>query len=404
MAPPSHADERPLAVDAASFEAEVDPPGAPGDLKADLDAFTTLDACVEAHKTMAPLVRDALEAIGYDTVVRDACHVVAAAKAVDPRGCIAIQASVLRDTCLATVAEVAGNPDECPWTVRGRPERGRDAACVAVASRDPRLCAGVPRSADQATCVAMATHDDGVCGKLGHGADRARCARAAKRWAAVFPAAAAASPFVVKGELHVDASAAGTGGSSDVDLTPDVRQGVVVLESLSGTRISIGGLSQSEPSHLGLSPEEHGRFGVELFMPRAVEARGNGTQTAGGATPNAASPARGANASLAMRVERAQVLLPGRSPWTAADSGSGLAAEWKKLERTRGGLLEIEITGQLTDGSGAHPVRAHVSTYVRDVVRPADMAEILGSGAGHGGAVGAPSLEHVILDGGDRWP
>src|SRR5579864_4561620 len=54
-------------------EAPFDPPVAAGDLAADIAAFTNIEACVE-HASVEPFLGDALQAIGYDSFVRDACR------------------------------------------------------------------------------------------------------------------------------------------------------------------------------------------------------------------------------------------------------------------------------------------------------------------------------------------
>ncbi len=127
-----------LGVDAASLEVAVDPPAAAGDLQAEIQGFGGIDACVEQKAHLDPLLGDALEAIGYDTFVRDACRVLDAAKAGDPARCDAIDASSLRRQCVSTVAVSKGDADACPWNIPSRPEDGRDTWCLAMAARDPR--------------------------------------------------------------------------------------------------------------------------------------------------------------------------------------------------------------------------------------------------------------------------
>ncbi|HEX3772045.1 MAG TPA: hypothetical protein VHV30_14315, partial [Polyangiaceae bacterium] len=102
----------------------VDPPAPAGDLKAEIAHFTSVDACVVERARVDPLVGDALEAIGYDTFLRDACRVVDAAKANDPGRCAGIEASSLEARCRATVAQTGGRPDACPWESPSRPDRG----------------------------------------------------------------------------------------------------------------------------------------------------------------------------------------------------------------------------------------------------------------------------------------
>src|SRR5580658_9409690 len=111
---------RPVSGADASDLSGVDPPALTGDLASEVEGFTTVDACVDRHARVDPLVGDALEAIGYDTLFRDACRILEAAKAKDSKRCLAIETSPLRERCLATVAELAGEPDACPWRFDSR--------------------------------------------------------------------------------------------------------------------------------------------------------------------------------------------------------------------------------------------------------------------------------------------
>src|ERR1044071_6588769 len=60
----------------AGIELAVDPSPPSGDLKSDIESFTTLDACVRARAMADPLLGDAIEALGYDTLMRDACRIL----------------------------------------------------------------------------------------------------------------------------------------------------------------------------------------------------------------------------------------------------------------------------------------------------------------------------------------
>jgi hypothetical protein len=340
----------------ASAEPEVDPAGASGDIRSDIDGFTTIDACVEAHKTLDPLVSDAVDAIGYDTLLRDACRTLDAAKSLDLARCDAIGLSALRNACVSTVAEIAGRADVCPWTSVGRPEDGRDAACVAVAARDPRLCDALLDAAARATCVAVTTHDVAACVQGAPRSGRERCTRVAKRWASAFPGARPGAPFVVAGRLHVEPEGAGDAGvATDVDFTPDVRGGVVVQESLAGARVVAGTLSPTGLDRLGLSPLDRGRFAVSLFVADA-----SGVPAHGGEAPSA----------LGAGVERAEILLPGRASLGGSQAGRELKATWTKFGSIRGSPIEVDVVGEVDDAAGRWKVRAHIATFVRDVVGP----------------------------------
>src|SRR5580692_11052848 len=115
-----------LAVDASDFEPKLDPVAPPGDLHAEMESFTTVEACVQQRAHIDPMLGDALEAIGYDTFFADACRVVDAAKAGDAKRCLGIATSALRMHCRAAVAQLRATPNACPWTQpsRRRPRPG----------------------------------------------------------------------------------------------------------------------------------------------------------------------------------------------------------------------------------------------------------------------------------------
>jgi hypothetical protein len=335
-----------LGIDAGELEPSVDPPAPAGDLKAELDAFTTVDACAQQRARVDPLIGDALEAIGYDTFLRDACRVLDAAKARDPKRCQAIDASTLRGRCEATVAEIAGDPDACPWVLPTRRTLGRDAACVAIASRDARLCAGVGDSGARATCEAIVRHDAAPCAKLSLRADQARCARDVERWRTATPPAdaSAAAMAAPAGKLHVE----GVGGSSaapvDVDLGPDLAHGLVLVEQRDGARIVVGPLDDAGVGFVAATPQRRASLALELLAPTA-----------------------GKDA----RIERAQLLLPGHLPLATPAASSTLTAKVAKLEHARGGAVTWTVDGDLGSPEATWHVHAEGSTFVRDVVKAA---------------------------------
>ncbi len=145
-----------LGLDAAALGGQlVDPEKPAGNIAVDVASFTTLEACMKQRTaTLDPLVGDAVDAIGYDTFLRDACRVLEAAKTKDPKKCELIDASALRARCRAVTAMVGGDADGCPLKAPSKPELGRDATCVAMALRSPAMCAGAPRR-DRAACEAL---------------------------------------------------------------------------------------------------------------------------------------------------------------------------------------------------------------------------------------------------------
>jgi hypothetical protein len=349
-----------LGVDAGELEPAVDPPAAAGDLKADIDGFTSLDACVAQRANLDALLGDALEAIGYDTFVRDACRVLDAAKAKDPKRCDAIDASSLRRQCATTVAAVVGDAESCPWSIASRPEEGRDPWCLAAASRDARLCMALETMASRATCAATIAHDASSCAKLPMKADQARCRRDVERWKAVLPPPdpSAPAPTPPQGTLHIEGGDAG--GPSDTSFASTVERGVVLLEQRDGSRLSLGSVSATGASFLAASPHTLATLGVELF-----------------ASPD----------GKRVTVERAELSVPGRPALATPLAHSSLVAKVDKLEHARGGAVSLSLDGELSDSTGSYRLHVQATTFVRDVVTA---KALYGSRAGLG--AGLPGL------------
>jgi hypothetical protein len=334
----------------------TDPPPPAGDLKGDIDAFTTLDDCVRSHSHLDPLIGDAVEAIGYDTLIRDACTVVAAAKGGDARRCNAIDVSALRERCVSTVAELAEKPDTCPWHDPDRPLLGRDAACVAIASRDPRLCAAAAEEVDRATCVAVAGHDVAACAKLARSSDRLHCGRAAERWRTSISRAPSKSTSASEGTLHLETLYGGPG--VDVDFARELAGGVVLEELRTAARLAFGRPRGESPDRLVPPMDRHDEVALELAVPPS--------------DPNR-------SVVRLVRIERFDVVVRGvlyslvAAPRSAGAGDSSLSAKVTSFERTRGGRIELSIEGLFGEGPHATKGRMRISTFVRDVVRPADV-------------------------------
>jgi hypothetical protein len=370
----------PLAVgaspaDASELEPKADPLAPAGDLQAEMDAFTTVDACVESRTKVDPLLGDVLEAIGYDTFFIDACQLLDAAKSHDAKRCAAIDASPLRERCDATVAEVGGTPDTCPWAIADHPREGRDPACLAIALRDPRLCAGVTEARARATCEAVASHDPKVCTRLG-GQAVAQCQRSAARWArAIGPAHAAAAPLSCAETVTYAQTSSGTsGGSTTIDLHSDVQRGLVAVQTHDGWRLHVGGANDDEADLIAPAPHAGANFSFDLLVP------------AGGGGPV---------------VERAALRVPGHLPLRWDASRGPMQVTLQKLEPNRTGAVQLLLEGDAKDGNGNNGsngsngtngmtstwhVRADVRAFVRDTVRAVDVGR---AGAGdRGGRLG----------------
>lgn len=316
----------------------VDPPAPAGDLEADIDGFTTVEACVVAHAGVDPLVGDALEAIGYDTLLRDACRTLGAARKRSTRPCDDILVSSLRARCVTTVAAIEGDADACPWDVPTRPERGRDPACLALASRDARPCMAVLQHVDRASCEAIVAHDPTPCARL-PAFDRARCERDVRRWKDVLPVAPARSG-PAPGAAHATATVAGLDDGGVGTPSIDVAQGVVLVERFDGTHIVLGRALESGSSFIAASPATLASLSLELVVP---------------------SDLRKAH------VDGGELRSPGHA--TLAIDGTrsaALSVHVTRLERARGGAFEVTVSGTLRDGV---QLESSATTYVRDVVK-----------------------------------
>ncbi|MDP9035344.1 MAG: hypothetical protein M3O50_11095 [Myxococcota bacterium] len=348
-----------LGLDAGDLEPAIDPPALPGELESEIRRFTSVDECAKQHAGIDPLVGDALEAIGYDTFVRDACRVLNAAKAKDTRPCDAIDASSLRAHCRATVAEVLGTPNACPWATPDHPARGRDPFCVAIASHDVRLCAGLGTAAGRASCEAIGGPSDSPCAELRSRVEEERCARGAHRWrSALAPVASSPGPLPAlalgAGELRLESNDA---GPLAVDLGPDLAHGVVVVEQRDGLRFVVGPLSQGGPGFIAPAPHESASLAVELFLRRA--------------SSFGPAPARGGDSppSNAAIVERVELLLPGHAPLATPSVHASLVAIVDELEPSRGATLRFRLDGWLENAGGHFDVHVRGATFVRDVVK-----------------------------------
>jgi len=334
--------------------AATDPPALAGDLKGDIEGFTTVDACIAAHAGVDPLVGDTLEGIGYDTLLRDACRALEAAKTRSTKPCDEIAASSLRARCVSRVAAIERDPEACPWEVPTQPERGRDPVCLALATSDPRPCAAAFEAVDRATCEAISSGDAARCARLPGRSDRARCERDAKRWAGALPAA--------PGSSRSNAAALGKAtltepGDAGVQSFPvDVSRGLVVVERMDGAHVVVGPPLEVGSDFVVSSPNSPGSLSLELVIP---------------------------SDSRKARVEGGVVRRPNR-PSISFDrpQASALAIQVRRFERTRGGAVEVTVSGILREGVG---VEVALSTFVRDVVKGAAVLGPARPGLGDGG-------------------
>jgi hypothetical protein len=340
-----------LGVDAASLAETVDPPAPAGDLHAEIEHFTTLDACVKERSNLDPLLADALTAVGYDTFVVDACRMLDAAKAKDPKRCEPVAASSLRARCERVTAVAAGDPDLCPWAIASRVSGGRDPICLALAMRDSRLCVAAQRS-ERFTCEAALSKDEKRCDVQGREPDRAMCRRESRRYRALLvdnaerPASgSAAAPLPAasaKLALH------GLEGTTDAvpestDVTDDVSRGVVLLVQRDGVRFDVGDLRELGTGFIAPSPVLRPHLGLTLYALTGIKDA---------------------------RVEKAELGVPGAATLLTPGQRASLHVTVTKLDPKRGGEVVLAIEGEMGNSPHGFKLKAEVTTFVRDVVKP----------------------------------
>jgi hypothetical protein len=329
------------AIDAAAVELAFDPPAPAGDLKTDIENFTSISACVQLRTQLDPLVADALESIGYETFLVDACRTLDALKARDTKRCLPIDSSFLRQRCEREVAMLAPNVDLCPFEIPTRHEYGRDPLCIAVASRTPSLCAGVT-IIDRARCEALATGAGEPCARVPFAGPRSRCEREASRWRTILDGPRKTLILAPpKGKLRVSAEGGSTGaGPPETDLSQLLYRGVVVRESAGDTRVTIGTFRESGATTFAPSPTTNTTFTADLVIGhKSTELR------------------------------RAELAIPNSVTLAIPGAPSSLRTLVTKLERTRGGEVHITIEGEIGATPKKFRVRADIATFVRDVVQ-----------------------------------
>jgi hypothetical protein len=231
---------------------------------------------------------------------------------------------------------------------------------LAIASRDPRLCAGAVEEDERATCIAITGHEPAACAKLARAPDRLHCERGAARWRTVVAAAPARTALGVVGELHLESSAGGP--PTDVDFGSELRQGLVLQEQLGGSRLAIGAPPGEGPDRFASPTDRHDDVSVELVV-----------------APAAPSRKPSGDDLRPVRIERIDVTVRGvfhslvASARTASAGDSALSAKVVSFERVRGGRVDISIEGTFGDGARAPKGRLRIATFVRDVVGPADV-------------------------------
>jgi len=143
--------------------------------------FSTLEACVAAIPSRGPLLSDALEELGLASLARDSCHLIEAVHARSAEPCKAVSLGVLATRCLVAAAVARSEAEACPAVDAHDPTRGRDALCLALASRRTQPCDALEAS-DAITCRATTRQERALCKESPTAARRQACARSVERW------------------------------------------------------------------------------------------------------------------------------------------------------------------------------------------------------------------------------
>jgi hypothetical protein len=339
----------------AGIDTERDPVAATGDLKSDIEGFTTLEACVRAHVSHDTLLGDALDALGYDTFTRDACRTVQALKARSAETCRPIAFAALRSRCEAQVATLLGEPRLCPSSAIGAGSSTRDPTCLARSMRDPRLCLAAAES-DRAACRALVTGDPAPCGT-----DRV-CARQAARWRSVL------TPPIVKGSDLATAGSAEVARDDQppvhVDFAALAQAGALLKISGERVRLIIGRAKTSiwaQPQDAWAIPQ----LFIDLTLPRS--ALTPSPQSARQAGPHAAEAFK--PVELGIGDLSFEMLVPKLAELSGATATKRQLTAIQ-LTPSMGAPASLDLLLELTQAPHRYRVKIHLETFVRETSGP----------------------------------
>jgi hypothetical protein len=330
----------------AGLDPETDPVPPSGDLKGDIASFAGLEACVRAHGARDPVLADAIDALGYDTLARDACRMLEALGAQDVRPCKPIASSTLRSRCEENVAVLLGNASLCPLSGL-RHGDGRDPLCLARASRDDRLCTAV-EPARRSICKALVGGDAQDC----HG--DTTCVREVERWKSVVEKPAKHDAATAR--LHVEITP--QKGTPD----PPVRSFDFDEEALGGAVVRIVGdrarvsLGTPRSPYWASWDSEYAR--PQVFL-EVAGSRGEANK---------------ASRALATTDLTLDLLLPKVGLFSALTSDER-TVEGTAWPSKMGDAVKLVLTAELHDGPQVYKTKIDVDTFVRDVVEPAAAGE-----------------------------
>lgn len=294
-----------------------------------IEAFTDVDACLAALRARTPTeVAEGVNDLGYDAFFADVCASMEAVRAHSVEGCDALSISSARRGCRRRLALFHGDPGACP---EDPVTPGREALCIAWASRDPDLCrAATPP--DRPRCEAVLADDAERCERA-RGGDRVRCEAEVERYGGALAGDRRESPATADTALRVEVDGA--------TLTRDVSRGVRLvprgcrMEVVLAEGLGVAAVGREEPS-----------FSLELSVPARL-----------------VLPAR---IPLSTSDALLTVTTPTRGTLSTAAGARG-HVEITAWEERLGGAIAGTIDVQLSELGDRVPVRGRFATYVRDL-------------------------------------
>ena len=332
---PAASVEQPLDVD------DGDPPAPPGDLAEDVEAFTSMRDCTAKHRVQDPLVADALDGLGYDGFVGDACRSLRAMKERSTAPCRDILSSAVRERCETNVALLVGDEARGPMRERTSGHPQHDPLCLAGARRDVRPCAAF-LGFERAACEGLVARDVSRCGT------DPRCRRRVTRWKSSLPVPKGDAPVPSHAELVVrvlDTSVDGGAREETHALVAEAEAGVLVVRRQGAVQVLFGDV-------LPL-PGSLPRAGFALELPDA---------------PRPRLTVKGVKQRVTVRLPPSTVLE--LAPRAAVD------VEVVSLAEVPGSIVELSIAADVGERPGLRRAELRVRTWVRDVSRPPPRAPL----------------------------
>ncbi|MBX7194969.1 MAG: hypothetical protein K1X94_23145 [Sandaracinaceae bacterium] len=312
----------------------------------------SIDACLARVESETPSsVRETIEAIGYDSLLRDSCRARVAEEERSIVPCAEIEARLVRRSCETRVAIAARDPGLCPSGTTGH-----EPLCLALASRDRSLCRAAPHLEREA-CRELLGEEDACTESIAPELCRSLVARHRSRLGAVAPMPEAPPATREPPELVVSLT-------REVEGEPDAPIGEE--EALTafdrGARIYV----------------ESGRTMLELADPLGLSV----VSHAGHPSLRIALPLPPHDGADDARLEARIGTLAAEVELSHPDLGALRADEGRvelaHLSRELGGAIEGRLDVSCPHAPGVVRVRGHFRTFLRDVSGALDVADPLG--------------------------